>query len=115
MVRVLVGKVFPANGAGLSSNGFLACATATLTSFSGGKVPSSKQSHQGRDVRLERSALPQSPAQSDGPRMAPHGFHSFFRVLGAHAFERLVDQIHVPSFEVEVLVLLRISVVRGIL
>ena len=47
--------------------------------------------------------------------MAPHGFHSFFRVLGAHAFERLVDQIHVPSFEVEVLVLLRIGVVRGIL
>ena len=47
--------------------------------------------------------------------MAPHGFYSFFRVLGAHAFERLVDQIHVPSFEVEVLVLLRISVVRGIL
>ena len=47
--------------------------------------------------------------------MTPHGFHSFFRVLGAHAFERLVDQIHVPSFEVEVLVLLRIGVVRGIL
>ena len=47
--------------------------------------------------------------------MAPHGFHSFFRVLGAHAFERLVDQIHVPSFEVEVLVLLRVGVVRGVL
>ena len=47
--------------------------------------------------------------------MAPHGLHSFFRVLGAHAFERLVDQIHVPSFEIKVLVLLRIGVVRGVL
>ena len=71
--------------------------------------------HEVSDSWLERSALPQSPAQSDGPRMTPHGFHSFFRVLGAHAFKHLVDQIHVPSFEIEVLVLLRVGVVRGVL
>ena len=47
--------------------------------------------------------------------MAPHGLHSFFRVLGAHAFQRLVYQIHVPSFEIEVLVLVRVGVARGVL
>ena len=71
--------------------------------------------HQARDFWLQRSALPQSAAQADGARVAPHGLHSFFRVLGAHAFERLVKQIHAPSFEVEVFVLLRIGVVRGVL
>ena len=71
--------------------------------------------HQARDFWLERSALPQSAAQADGACVASHGLHSFFSVLGAHAFERLVDQIHVASFEVKVLVLLRVGVVRGVL
>ena len=46
--------------------------------------------HQARDFWLERSGLPETAPQSDGPRVAPHGFHSFFQVLRAHACERLV-------------------------
>ena len=47
--------------------------------------------------------------------MPPHGFDSPFWSSGAHAFQGLVHQVHVPSFEVQVLPLFRIRVVRGFL
>ena len=47
--------------------------------------------------------------------MAPHCLHSFVRVSAAHLFEGLLNHIHVPSFEVQVLPLFRIGVVRGVL
>ena len=117
MERVLVAKVFPANGAGLSSSGFFGLGNSCLHLFEWWEGPVVEEAllHQARDFWLERSALPQSAAQADGARVAPHGLHSFFRVLRAHAFERLVNQIHVPSFEVKVLVLLCIGVVLAVL